>query len=208
MENRELTSDEFNKILEHLDKLFGRAVECFAEAAKLLGQLSRDRLKEVKARYKGKIKPDFIERLALFGQNKIAEYLAQEVPLLPASTLRLESVRKVVNDPDRVVEVYLPARGRVLPKRICELNAREIAQVLDPKGQLRTARQQRSWINSQQPEIPASKRPKDELDYDGFSAGDNGFVRIFCRYQEDEPNTRRFALCMKLTDLRRLTSNR
>ena len=128
---RELTQAEFEKLRSQFVGVVKACSDKLLQSAHLLARMSRYHLSLVKKDCKGILSADHIDRLALYGQNKIPLHFAQKVTTLRASLLRRlpAETKKLVSNPDS--EISLWSEKGVYSKRVKNLTKYDWGRVLD-----------------------------------------------------------------------------
>ena len=122
-------ADQEEKVFGEILRLVEEGVKHLAEAAVLLGRLTREQRRKFAAKCP-LLNRGYIENLALLGQKIMAPHLALKPKSLPAGFfLRLpEAARKALNDPNYPLEIW-DGHGKVYVKLAREANALELRQV-------------------------------------------------------------------------------
>jgi len=182
---------EMEKVMAKLDMVFARLRTVWVEASDLLARLTGPQMDQVKRRFRGIVRADHLDRLAMFGRREIGEHLAIPERSVRASLLRRlpAATLAALNDPDREVEVW-SADGHVFAKRLCTLCDYEFDQVVDEHGKIRSADAQRRRL------LAANARPAaadgEHLIFEGLTIAENGLATLWWRSPEDEPGTKRY----------------
>lgn len=168
-----------------------------ANAKNGLARCSSVQLRDAKRAIRGIISPGWIDRLTLFGRGIIAEHLAVRQNGLSARVLeRLpRKALDILNKPDSVIDVAT-VKGRCIPKRADELNARELDQVVDERTGIRTVEQQIAHLVTPPPKFRGDEEP---LIHDGsWVRQDDGTWMTYLRNTEDPKGYRRYSVRLRL----------
>ncbi|MFH1833708.1 MAG: hypothetical protein ABH877_01680 [bacterium] len=199
----EMTELEYREIVKEVRGCVERMratmrLEC-EKIAEQVARLDVSRLAQAKKELKSLLKPDWLERLWLFGRGQISWHWAKdEHTLLPISYLRLRPVQQLLFDTEREVTIYQHRKNPpMIRKKLWALSGYELAQVVDlERPAFRDEKQQRDWMRAHEttPEKSA-KDPTEFMEFDGLSLSVDGkSYFLWGRFSEDDPGTRRAAI--------------
>jgi hypothetical protein len=129
----EMTDVEFKEAVKKIWEFINKIRENRSELAKLFGAMSKPQLSTAKREFKGVLKADEIERLAMGGRGKIAPHLYLPERTLPANLIKQLSkpVLDFLNNPSNTINLWTCHGVKI--KTVGQLNPFELNQITDKK---------------------------------------------------------------------------
>jgi hypothetical protein len=176
--------------LEEITKTWRCNLQEVAEIVCRLDALQMRRAKEILRPF---LRAEHVERLALYGRQRLPWHLAEPERSLPAAVARRlsESALREISNPEAPVEVYSEKGTRI--KRLSDLNPVELSQVVDPERGIRGPKEQKKYYIAQlaDTEVPA-KRSAPVLVFDSaIPDREHGCVIIYGRDQGSDSKAER-----------------